>query len=257
MKLLAPLALAVGVNSFESPFVIDKNNVIYRGQMGKSLSDVNWVELSQGRLADIGCNSNDQCWGAAADGTTWFANASNPSKVTWYQKRAGFKAVAISTGIDGSVWVVDSYNRIWRSEGFAQPWEFVTGSLVDVAAVSFNEAWGVGLGSKTIWYQSPKKQAGDWKEMPAGSGLDRIAVCNNRDIYATASDNTIYRGIDLDGPFPSWDTVPRGWATDVACKNNNLYVIGVANDDIWVRGQWDEATASYWNQLPGAAVRIG
>lgn len=256
MKLLAPLALAVGVTSFESPFVIDKDNVIYRGETGRSLRNVKWTELKQGRLADIGCNNNDQCWGAAADGTTWFAKASNPSKVNWKRKHANFKAAAISTGIDGSVWVVDSNNQIWRSAGFAQPWEFVTGSLVDVAAVSFNEAWGVGLGSSTIWHHSPKRTVGDWKEVQAGSGLARISVCNNGDIYATASDSGIYRGIDLEGQSPFWYRLGGG-ATDIACKNNNVYVIGTGNNDIWVRDQWNERRNDYWNRIPGAAVRVG
>jgi len=259
MKLLAPLALAVGVNSFDSPFVINKDNVIYRGQIGVGLSDVHWTQLSQGRLVDIGCNSYDQCWGAAADGSIWFAEASNPSRVNWQRKAApiAVKAVAISTGIDGSVWVVDSNNQIWRSSGLASPWEFVPGSLVDVAAVSFNEAWGVGLGSTTIWHHSPNRKTGDWKEMQAGSGLARISVCNNGDIFATASDKSIYRGINLEGPSPGWYRVPNGAATDVACKNNHVYVIGVGNGDIWVRDQWNERRNSYWNHLPGAAVRIG
>jgi len=256
MKLLAPLALAVGVNSFQSPFVINKDDVIYRGQTGKSLNDVKWTALA-GRLVDIGCNSNDQCWGAAADGTTWFTEASDPSKVNWQRKHANFKAVAISAGNDGSVWAVDSNNQIWRSYSLASPWEFVNGLLVDVAAVSFNEAWGVGVGSNTIWHQSPERKAGNWKEVQAWhSGLARISVCNNGEIYATASDYGIYRGIRLEGPSPVWYRLGGG-ATDIACKNNNAYVIGTGNDDIWVRDQWNARRNDYWHRIPGAAVRIG
>jgi len=272
MKLLSLSTLALGALAWdESPFIVNNGGEIYRGkQTGKALSSVQWTKIAGG-LSDIGCNNNDQCWGVNDDGNVYFVDASVGSALSWIHKPANFKGVSVSSGQDGSVWLVDSNYQIWRARCVNSPWEYVNGGLVDIAAASYYEAWGVN-GNGGLWHQKPTASLGVWQKiLPAKPfNFARVAVCDNGDVFLATKNAAKYAGVgsvllkNNGNAQPSWNELDGG-AFDVACKNNNLYSIGgnhgtggdPADHSIWVRGDWDPVRNTFWNMIPGGAMIIG
>lgn len=269
MKLLSFSSLALGALAWdESIFVVNNGDQIFRGATGNSLSSVHWTLLS-GRLVDIGCNNNDECWGVNSAGQAYFVDASSGSNLSWTHKPANFKGVSVSTGQDGAVWVVDSNDQIWRALNVHSPWEHVNGLLVDIAAVSYYEAWGVNRQGQ-LWHQEPTAPLGVWKNFKSSAFLARVAVCDNGDVVLGTKNDAKYEGVgcwtlkNSGNAFQSWNELDGG-AHDVACKNNNIYAIGgnhgtggdPADHSIWVRGDWDPARNTYWNMIAGGAMIVG
>jgi len=232
-----------------SPFVINKNDYIYRGVASSDKAQsIKWTKLNGG-LKDIGCNSDLICWGVNVNGYVYYADASSVSSsyVKWVKKSASFKGKSISTGRDGAVWVTDTNHRIWRASTINSSWSEVHGSLTDVAVINYDKAWGVNKESDLCYYDGHTFIT----SYPFKTGFKKVAVCETDDIYAVATNGGIWWYTTSKG----WEKFD-GWAADVACKNNRAYVIG-GSESIWVRAEFDSNRGTYWNRIAGGAVRIG
>jgi len=268
MKLLNFSCLALGALAHdEKAHVLNNAGQIWRHAAGND--GLPWTLLN-GILSDIGCNNNNQCWGVSIDGRTWYGDSSVNSFMHWVHVPADFKGVSVSSGQDGSVWVVDTNDYIWRAKDANSPWESVYGLLVDIAAVSYYEAWGVNR-QGTLWHQAPTSKVGDWTPVDSAYFNQRVAVCDNGDVYLGIKDEADLKWgvgvVHLANPGNAerkWNVLDGG-AYDVACKNDVVYAIGgntgsgadPADHTIWVRGDWDPVRHTFWNIIAGGAVRLG
>lgn len=246
MKLLQTASLAAAAVSTASaiPWVVTSSNTIFKwGAHG------DWQHV-EGGLIDIGCSPDGSCWGASSLQQAWYGQnlAVMPSMAGWvysdYGKQTAFTAISAGQ-YDGSGWAVDGSYNIYRTvrpttPGFGS-WDKVEGQLVDVAALDYQRAWGVNH-NDDIFYHSN----GSWQHV-AGK-LVRIAVCENGDVWGVNRAQDIFQRAGLNG---EWRKLP-GYATDVACKDNNAYVIGGA-ESIW----HSNADQTDWVLMPGKAVVVG
>ena len=150
---------------------------------------------------------------------------------------------AVSTADDGSVWVIDKDNTVYRATRSDGPWKFVSHGGVDVAAVNYDEAWIAGENGDL--YSLYKDQT---FKMSSYVGLTRVARCHNGDIFAVGNHGKLYykRSFGL-------ESLPGVEAFDIACKSNRVYHIGRSETlHVMDRDRLD------WTRVQGVrAVRIG
>ena len=113
------------------------------------------------------------------------------------------KIIDVGVGANGTVWAVNSDQKIYRWSG--ADWPQMTGAAVRVSVDPDGNAWVISAaGNIYQWLNS------NWVQRP-GFARD-IAACGNGDIYVVGTDSILYK---FNGS--SWDKMPGSNLLNIAC----------------------------------------
>jgi len=263
MKLLTFFCLAAGVFG-DSLFHINKHGDLFQSKAGP-VDDPGWAKINGRKTrrdrypygkTDIGCNVYNKCWAVNGTGDIFYAdlwNAWNSDQPISWEMASWKPFKAVSTADDGSVWVIDKDNTVYRATRSDGPWKFVSHGGVDVAAVNYEDAWIAGEDGGLYHLRADFFGPAEKVKLSYNVGLTRVARCNNGEVYVVGNHGKLwYKTGDVSWGLKSFPGVE---AFDVACKNNRVYHIGrwetlhVMDDG----PKWNE-----WTRVQGVrAVRIG
>jgi hypothetical protein len=160
-----------------------------------------------------------------------------PPLSLWKQVAGALKHV--SAAADGSVWGVNSDDKIFRRNSAAGVWEQVRGELKQISVGNSGNIWGVNSDDEIFQWN------GDGWNQIAGA-LKHISAAADGSVWGVNSDDKIFRRNSEGGV---WERI-RGELKQVSVgSSGNIWGVN-SDDEIF---QWN---GDGWNQIAGALKHI-
>ena len=187
--------------------------------------------------------------GAGADGSVWVIDDYN--RQVYRYTESGWEDLGLSNsgridvGPDGTAWVVREDTRINYYDSTLEDWDLVEGHAIDIGVGANGHVWAISPEGKI--YRRHANPADGWQDMDGTAG--RIDVDHNGLAWVVQADGKIYNSHGVPG---DWTAVP-GRAAD----------IGVGTDgDVWMTRKGDGAIHRWnadkadWDKTDGNAAQI-
>jgi hypothetical protein len=199
--------------------------------------------LLPGSATDIGGGANGAVWVVGTNPAPGGKGIYLWTGKAWEGVSGG--ATNIAVGPDGSPWVTNSSNQIYRRVGSG--WARYPGFARDIAVGADGSVWILGTNPVPGGYGVWRWTGSAWT--PVSGGGVRISVGPDGSPWVTNSSNQIYRRVGS-----AWAKYP-GDATDIAVgPDGTAWVVGTnpvpGGGGIW---RW---AGSAWAPIRGGAVRI-
>jgi hypothetical protein len=198
-----------------NPWVVDRS---LRGIARWDGSAWQYLSGPGGSIQDIAIDTNDQPW-VVTETRAIYRRLTNGQ----WQQVPGASEFSISTGADGSVWVLGTYdvgggNRLiyrWTGSG----WQAIGGGGWQIAAGPNGTLWALKT-DQSIWRMSAD---GVWSRMPGQA--DALAVAGDGTAWVVGPDN------DTAGNAPIYKWSGSGW---VAISGTGYLIAagGISDDPV-------------------------
>lgn len=183
----AAVRIAVGPDG--KPWVVNKSNLIFRHDGG-----LYWTELP-GRATDIAVGANGTAYMIGTDevSTTGGFSINKWTGIGW-TKLPECAAIRITVDANGTPWVVNKSNYIFKFVGDGLPWKQLPGKATDIAVGADGSVFitGTDLISATGGYAIKKWNGYGWTTLPGITGINISASASGIPYWVDKS-NRIFK----------------------------------------------------------------